>query len=217
MTNWTDVGAQLARLGLPILGKALGGSIPIIGPSFGRPLGENLGAKIAEMIAQRLGVDATPEAVAEAIEHLPTTDVVRELQTVQAEAAARYPALAAIAESEARAEVDIARVNAETYLAVLRAEMAQNDPRLTLYRTLLNWSVMIQVVCFGVALFAAVLTGGAPLDNIIKAQELLAWWFGMNLSLVGVHMYTRGKEREAAATGQAAAGLLFGSTGKADR
>lgn len=211
--DWSEVAAQLARLGLPVLGKALGGNIPIIGPILGGQMGESIGRMVAEQIAARLGVEATPEAVAEAIETRPTTEVMAELQTVQAEATARYPALAAIAKAETQGEVDVARSNAESYLNILRAEIAANNPRLTLYRTLINWAVMVQIACFGSALFVGVIVGGTPLDNLIKAQDLLAWWFGMNLTLVGLHYYTRGKEREAAATGQAAAGLIIGAAG----
>lgn len=198
--DWEGVGAQLARMGLPVLGRALGGSIPVIGPVIGSKIGENIGEVVADLIASKLGVDPTPSAVSNAIERGKTSEVMQELKAAQADAIAKYPALAQIADAETRGEVEVAKVNQEAYLNILKMEMAHNDPRLTFYRTLINWSVAVQMIIFGVTLNWAVFTGGDLLDNLVKCFELLTWWIGMNLSIVGVHYFTRGKERVAAVT-----------------
>lgn len=95
--EWKEPAAKLAALGLPILGKALGtlvgGQIPIFGDMI-EGAGENIGIGAAKMIADALGVEPTPEAINNAIETQPTTQVVQALQTAESEAAAKWPALA---------------------------------------------------------------------------------------------------------------------------
>lgn len=101
--DWGPLAAQLAQMGLPTLGKAIGtiagSSIPIVG-GYLPGVGENLGREAARMIANALGVKPDPEAITAAIEGAPTTDVMATLQAKEAEAQHKWPALALMAKEE---------------------------------------------------------------------------------------------------------------------
>lgn len=103
--DWGPLAAQLAQMGLPTLGKAVGtiagGSIPIVG-GFLPGVGENLGKAAATMIADALGVKPDPDEITAAIENSPTTDVTATLQGLEQEAQYKWPALAAMAAEETK-------------------------------------------------------------------------------------------------------------------
>src|SRR5215211_3833299 len=124
--NWQSVAAQLAQLGLPILGRVLGGQVPIVGAIFGASGGEHVGKLIANAIALALGVEPTPEAVSRAIDQGKTTEVVAKLQAIEGEAVARWPALAEIDKSADLAQVEIAKINAESS-AKIAEQIGNND------------------------------------------------------------------------------------------
>lgn len=198
-SEWKEVAAQLAQLGLPILGRALGGQIPIIGGLFGKEAGGMIGSTIASAIAMALGVDATPGAISEAIEGGNTTEVVARLQTIEAEAAARWPALAEIAKVETSGEIEVAKINAESSARVA-GEIATNGFWLSLYRSILMYAATFNLIVFGVVFFWALLIDQAMWQRLVDGRDLIAWWIGGNVSILGFHFYTRGKEREAAVT-----------------
>lgn len=69
----TQIAAQLAKLGAPILGGALGG-----------PVGASLATTIIGALSDAFGVPATPEAVGKAIESNPKAqDIVRQVEATQ--------------------------------------------------------------------------------------------------------------------------------------
>lgn len=73
--QWGDLAGAIIKTGATGLGTVIGG-----------PLGASLGSVVGKEIARRLGVDATPEAVGQAIQNDPrAADVV---QAVEAEHAA---------------------------------------------------------------------------------------------------------------------------------
>lgn len=90
--DWKAV-ASLAAPFAPTVGKILGGFIPF-------PGGALLGEWAGNALASALGVPATPEAVGGAIQADPAGAAAK-LQAVENEAAARWDAMARIAEAEA--------------------------------------------------------------------------------------------------------------------
>jgi hypothetical protein len=69
----TQIAGQLARLGAPILGGALGG-----------PVGASFATSIIGALSDAFGVPATPEAVGRAIETNPQADeIVRQVEAAQ--------------------------------------------------------------------------------------------------------------------------------------
>ncbi|WP_311274826.1 hypothetical protein [Methylobacterium sp. WCS2018Hpa-22] len=85
MDGWQSIAGQLAQIGLPALGGLFGG-----------PLGGTIGGLVGKGIAAALGVEATPQAVASAIEADPGAAAVK-LAQIEAETRARDAELADIA------------------------------------------------------------------------------------------------------------------------
>lgn len=212
--NWQAVAAQLAQLGLPILGRLLGGMVPMVGGFLGGEggLGEQAGGLVARAIATALGVEPTPEAIGRAIEQKPTSEVVTKLQAIEAEAAAKWPALAEIAKVETEGETEVAKINAEANARAV-VEIASNGFWLSLYRSILMYAATAQLAAFGIVFFYALLLDQSLWSRVTSGMDLIKWWLGANASVLGVHFYTRGKEREAAATGQAQ-GPIVGTAAK---
>lgn len=87
--DWTSLGGQLARIGLPALGSLFGG-----------PLGGTIGGIVGNSIAGALGVEPTPAAVARKIEADPDGSRVQ-LAQIEADAEANKAALADLANARA--------------------------------------------------------------------------------------------------------------------
>jgi hypothetical protein len=197
--DWTSVASQLAQLGLPILGRVLGGSIPVIGPLLGAGGGEAVGRLVAGAISKALGVPPTPEAISNAIESGDTTEVVAKLKAIEAEAVVRWPALAQIEQSQNTAEVEVAKINAESSARVA-TEIATNGFWLSLYRSILLYAATFGLIFFGVLFFWALTVSDEMWTKLVSGIDMVKWWVGGMVTLLGFHFYTRGKEREAAIT-----------------
>ena len=111
--NWQDLAGPLVKLGAPTIGTALGG-----------PLGGMIGGAVGNILGSVLGVPPTPEAIDKAIKETPASELQDKLAAAEADAQAKYPALAEIAKAEAEAQ---AKTAAETQLT-MRAELAAGDP-----------------------------------------------------------------------------------------
>lgn len=197
--EWKSVAAQLSQLGLPILGRLLGGHIPIIGPLLGTSGGEMAGRIAASAIAKALGVEPTPEAVKSAIDNGETTEIVSTLRAIEGEAAVRWPALAQIEGHERTAEVEIAKINAETS-AGIRKDMATNDPKASFYRTILMWVATANLAfIFGMFKYAY-LFSPELFKLFVDGQVLLGIDVGISMTALGWHFTTRSAERKAAIT-----------------
>ena len=83
-----------------------------------------IGGAVGNILGSVLGVPPTPEAVDKAIKETSASELQDKLAAAEADAQAKYPALAEIAKAEAEAQ---ARTAAETQLT-MRAELAAGDP-----------------------------------------------------------------------------------------
>lgn len=116
MENWQSIAGQLAQIGLPALGGLFGG-----------PLGSTIGGLVGKGVAAALGVDATPQAVAAAVQADPQGAAIK-LGQIEAETKRQADELADIANARS---MQIALVQAHswtgttpailTYLIVLAA------------------------------------------------------------------------------------------------
>ena len=88
--DWKSLGATLIKAGAPIIGGA------ILGPTIGPVLGNALGS----IVASALGVDDTPEAVDAAIQNMPVSELQAKLSAAEAEAQAKWPALAEMVKAQ---------------------------------------------------------------------------------------------------------------------
>lgn len=85
--------------------KSLGGKLikagaPIIGGAIGGPLGEVIGSSLGSIVATALGVDDTPEAINDAIDKTPADVLTAKLSAAEAEAQAKWPALAQMVKAQ---------------------------------------------------------------------------------------------------------------------
>ena len=77
--QWTDLAGALVKAGAPVLGTAIGG-----------PAGAAIGGIIGTAVAQALGVDATPEAVADALNRPGASSAVQQVEAEQGDRWAEY-------------------------------------------------------------------------------------------------------------------------------
>lgn len=105
MSDWSQVGAQLAQIGLPSLGQLIGNMVvPVVGGAIGR----SAGAVAASAVAAALGVEPEPQKVAEAIRADPSAAQVR-LAQIDAESKQQLALLADMANARA---MEIAAIQA---------------------------------------------------------------------------------------------------------
>ena len=106
--NWKALGGSLIKAGAPLIGGALLG-----------PLGAGAGEILGGIVASALGVDNTPEAVSNAVVNGDPAVVAAALSRADSEAAAKWDAIARIA--QAQSEVD--KANTEQINETMRAEI----------------------------------------------------------------------------------------------
>jgi hypothetical protein len=143
--DWKTIAAKLAQMGLPVLGRTIGtlvgGQVPIFGDMI-EGAGENIGKAAADMIARSLGVEPTPDAIGQAIERMPTTDVMTRLQGVEAEAMAKWPALAEMHKADAADRTAQSQAINETMRSEIAAGVSPWHWRHLLGYVTLFWFVM---------------------------------------------------------------------------
>lgn len=129
--DWKDIAGKLVQAGAPIIGGALGG-----------PIGGMIGGAIGNVVANALGVENTPEAVEKAINERDPAVVVAQLSAAEAEAQAKWPALAEIAKAEAEDRTSQSEAINLTMRAELKTIGAWH------WRHLLGYAVLYQTVVF---------------------------------------------------------------------
>ena len=108
MASWQDIAGQLVKAGAPILGGAIGG-----------PLGSLIGDAVGNVVANALGVESTPQAVATAMTSTDPTVLTAKLSAAEAEATAKWPALAQMAQAEAQFGAAQVQASSATQMAEL--------------------------------------------------------------------------------------------------
>ena len=108
--DWRSLGGALIKAGAPVIGGALLG-----------PLGASIGSALGGIVADALGVEATPEAVNDALANTPADQLQAKLAAAESEAAAKWPALAEMAKADAEDRTAQSRAINQT----MRAELGQ--------------------------------------------------------------------------------------------
>lgn len=205
--SWKDLSPIFARLGMPMIAWALDKLPAIAGTAVkGLPFGGLLSGAaetgvrlILTQLVKSLGLDpatATPDDVKDAVDHGNTSEVVSNLQAVEAKAAS-MTALVDLFKSDNVADVEMAKVNSDTFLANRRADAASNDYWMSMYRPILLWGCSFALLyLIGVVLYAASV-GGALVDNIKGMENILMTVFGALIGALLGHFVTRASERKA--------------------
>lgn len=197
LNAWKPIGGKLALMGLPILAKIIDGElnrIPIVGSLIDAEHIERIGRMA---IAKVLGVEATPEAIDNAMESQPTSEVQAKLNGLQENLTARYDALKDIFKSEDETSVAMAQISSTAYMDRARAEAGSNNPIATLYRTIALWGTTGAFLYLVTLVLYAVTFGGDILDHVVKAETLVYSMFAAFVGILFGHFLTRAQERKA--------------------
>jgi len=181
--NWSDIAAVIKPVA-PVLGTALGGP---------------LGAMAGQLLAAALGAaDPSPQAVQAAIA-ASGPDAARTV-TAARDAEARFAAALA----------RIGQAQVEAVAATQRAEIASDDLLQRWWRPLYALELsLVECPAFALTLLHGLWVGFEPaIAGFGNLSGLLIAYFGARFSVLGVYVSSRGREKQALATGTAVPGML---------
>lgn len=212
--GWKEIVGPTLQSVVPTLAKGLLGQIPVVGPLAVQFGGKAIDDAIGGLIASAFGVEATPEAVNAAIQAAPSDVAAAKLQAVQAEAQAKWPALAEIA----KAEEETARTQIVTTAESIKQEvLATTELPESRWRTailIMNgiWRPLFALELlleFNVAFFVAgaivlkafLKNDAFDIDAMIRLMPLVLGiglpYLALRGGLLGYHMNLRTREKEA--------------------
>lgn len=184
--DWKDLAGSLAKAGAPIIGAAIGG-----------PLGGMIGGAIGNVVANALGVDNTPEAVEYAINTRDPQIVAAQLSAAEAEAQAKWPALAEIAKAEAEDRT----AQSEAINLTMRTELKHVS--WYHWRHLLGYVVLYQTASFTTIASYLVLMGDPlRIDKFIAIMTASVVPMGGVYALLGYVAKSNENMKIAAVTGE---------------
>jgi hypothetical protein len=190
--EWKQLAGTLIAKGAPTLGQLIGEFIPV-------PFGGSLATWALNKLAESLGVEATPEAVDEAINTRPASEVNAAIEAAEKEAIARWQALADIA--RAQADVGAAQVVAvnDAIKAETNARAASGDGLLGQWRGFHAWELTIECPFWSACFIYGIMFGaGSVINELSLATPILTIYFGARFGVLGVHVWQGSNERQAA-------------------
>ncbi len=211
--GWKEIVGPVLRTAAPTLAKGLLGQIPVIGPLAVQFGGQAIDDAIGGLIASALGVEATPEAVNNAIQTLPSDAVAAKLQEVQAEAEAKWPALAqiAVAEEETARTQIVTTAESIKQEVLATTELPESKWRTVilimngLWRPLFALELLVECsfLFFGgmfVFLHAMIENDFKDIDATIKLMPVITIlvlpYLAARFGILGYHMNLRTREKE---------------------
>lgn len=190
--DWKDIVGPLVGTAAPAIGSILGGMIPIPGGSI-------IGQELGSIIAKQFGVDPTPDAVNTAIQNAPADIAAQKLQAAEAEALARWPALAQMAQSDSADRT----AQSQAINATMQAEVAKGQPWYA-WRNLWGYSVAVECATVGAIIIKDLATGDASAVTVfLSASGFFYTWYGMRIGVLGYIFRGASNEKIAAVTGGA--------------
>lgn len=198
--DWKPLAGSLIKAGAPIIGGALLG-----------PLGAGAGDILGSIVANALGVEATPDAVNNAIVNGDPSTVSAALAKAEAEASNKWDAIIAIAQSQAEVDkTNIQEVN-ETIRAEAQAGVSWYHWRHLLGFVTLAWlSAPLPPIAYH--MFAGNITA---LNAIVAAVVSLIPIIGLAAGLNGYVAQDTTKLKGIALTGEQPSGGVVSSIVKA--
>jgi hypothetical protein len=192
--NWPDLGGALIKAGAPIIGRALGG-----------PLGGVIGDAIGGVLADALGTEASPEAVGDALAKTPAGELQGKLAGAEAEALARWPALAEIVKADVEAQVRALGYVNET----MRAEAASGDLVQRWWRPAYALELILECVAVWIVALADLKFNGGKISAfVLSAQGLLTTYWTARFGVLGVYVGGRSIEKLAGVAQQVSPGAM---------
>lgn len=176
--NWDDVKGVVAKAA-PLLGSALGPA----------------GGAVGTLIASALGTDDTPEAVASAIQADP--EALVKLKALEREHQRELKQMVLEAETARLAEIN----------KTMRAEASAQDGFVRRWRPTFGYMVAITWLLQSVAIAWAMVGAPENAADLINAVTALTPMWGIALSILGINITARSRDKRASA-GQDGRSLL---------
>lgn len=203
--DWRDLAADLIKAGAPVIGTAIGG-----------PFGGMIGTALGGVLANALGVEATPDAVDVAIKTTPADQLTARLQAAEAEAQAKWPALAQMTSAES----DLGKAQVEAIGETMRAELQLAVQATGAWKTVIAvlqsvwrpFAMVVWVLTWPFQLVAilhhAYMKDAAALQQLSGLVYALAVWNAGPAGLAGVYAWGRTREKLKALVGDAVSGAV---------
>jgi hypothetical protein len=189
--DWKDIVGPVLQASAPTLGGLLGGLIPF-------PGGAMMGQELGTILANQFGVPATPEAVNNAIQNTPSDLAAQKIAAAEAEATAKWPALAQIGVANAQSNAS----QADSINATMKAELAAGQ-RWYAWRNLYGYSVVIEVSTTSLVLVYGMVFDAYVMKNFMNSMSFILSWYGLRFGLLGFVANAAANEKVAAVTGEA--------------
>lgn len=182
--DWTGLAGSLIRAGAPIIGGALGG-----------PFGSVIGSTLGGVLSNALGTANTPDAINSAINTLSPDQLQEKLSAAEAEAQAKWPALAEMvkADDEAQSrEIDALQATA-------RAEAIASDPVQRWWRPFYAIELTIECILMWVIVIADLVIGSGKVAGLfVQNSGVIITYWGARFGVLGVYVGGRSYEKVAA-------------------
>ncbi len=189
--DWKDIVGPVLQSAAPTIGGILGGMIPF-------PGGAAIGSQLGTILASQFGVEATPEAVNAAIQNTPTDIAAAKIAAAEAEAVAKWPALAQIAVANAQSNSQ----QSDYINATMKSELAAGQ-KWYAWRNLYGYSVVFEVSIMSLTLVWGMLFDAFVMKNFMNSMSFILSWFGLRFGLLGFVANASANEKVAAVTGEA--------------
>lgn len=177
--SWDGVKETVAKAA-PLLGSALGGPA---------------GGAVGGLIASALGVEDKPDAIAKALESDP--DAIIKLQELQKTHQRELERMHLEAETTRLSEIN----------QTMRAEATANDGYVRRWRPTFGYMVALTWLVQSVAIAWTMVAEPTEAANLINAVTALTPMWGIALSILGINITSRSRDKRVA-KGQDGRGLL---------
>jgi hypothetical protein len=187
--DWSDVAKQVIGLGAPILGTALGGPL---GGAAGKILAEALGA-----------ADAAPSAI---------NDVLTKAQAEPGALAEAASAARAAEDNWLAALAEVGKAQVAEVGQTMRTEAVSGDPLQRWWRPLYALELtLVECPAFAVVLGHGLWDGKAQIiEGLATLSGLIMTYMAARFGVLGIYVNSRGREKEAAITGEAVPSIVGG-------
>lgn len=174
--DWAGIAKKVIAAGAPTIGRALAGPI---------------GGMAGELLAKMLGVEPTPEAVAEAVEERSTEEMV----SFDQQGTAKLDAIMRVWEADINAERDIAIANNKEVNETIRAT-AQGDGLLGKWRGVHAWELTLECFFSFILFWFCLIFRPSSIQIIIEANAMISIYLSARFGVLGVHVFQGSKERQ---------------------
>jgi len=155
---------------------------------------------IGTALAKAFGVEATPQAVSDAIKQSDNQVAIEKIKAAVEELRSTNDTMARLFEADSRVlETSLREVN-----ATMRVELLPENRHwfYTGWRPACGWTFVFMAICFGLLMLLATVAGvggdAKPLTVMTNAWPVYLAYFGALAAVFGVNIWARSKDKETA-------------------